>query len=263
MEVSLLQDPVFAAGAALIVLGVLALLIDMIFPVKKAAPLAAMTVASAEKKEVAAAVAEAVAAEAPKDPIAEHRRFFGTLGTALSVDEDAPVALAALHTNLTSDMFMERMTLAVKAWRPDGFASGAHDMLLKADGTPPDTVAAKVVEGYEELRAGNVKASMEAFLVAIESAKGQATGDQGTPWPHAWSAFAWRGLALIAEEAGDVQATLAGLKVAYHSMLNAFEVTLESGPVAPAVSAPSAPVAEAVKAVAEAAQPAGEMPKAA
>lgn len=262
MELVLLQDPVFAAGAALIVLGVIALIADVAFPVKKkvAVPLAAMTVASAEKTEVAEAVAEAAAAELPKDPISEHRRFFATLGTALSVDEDAPVALAALHTNLTSDMFMERMTLAAKAWRPDGFGSGAQDMLLKADGTPPDAVASKVLEGYEELRAGNVKASMAAFLAGIEAAKAQATGDEGTPWPHAWSAFAWRGLALIAEEAGDVQATLAGLKVAYHSMMNAYEVALEHGPAAPAVA--SAPAA-AVKAVAEAAQPAAEVAKAA
>ena len=257
MEVILLQDPVYVAGAALVVLSVLALIADVIFPVKLAASVtSSLTMASAEKKEVAAAVAEAVAAELPKDPIAEHRRFFGTLGSALSVDEDAPIALAALHTNLTAEMFMERMTLAVKAWRPDGFAAGAHDMLLKADGTPPDAVATKVLEGYEELRAGNVKASMAAFLAGIEAAKGQATGDQGTPWPHAWSAFAWRGLALIAEEAGDVQATLAGLKVAYHSMLNAFEVTLESGPVAPAA-------APAVKPVAEAAQPRAEVAQAA
>lgn len=260
MEVILLlQDPVIGAGAALVALGLLALIADVVFPVKKTlGPLAAMKVASAEKSDVAAAMAEAADTELPRDPIAEHRRFFGTLGTALSVDEDAPVALAALHTNLTSDMFLERMTLAAKAWRPDGFAAGARHMLLRADGTPPDTVATKVLEGYEELRAGNVKASMEAFLAGIDAAKAQATGDQGTAWPHAWSAFAWRGLALIAEEAGDVQATLAGLKVAYHSMLNAFEITLEHGPAAPAIEA-----AAAVKAVAEAAQHGDEVAKAA
>ncbi len=231
MDVSVfLSDPVFVGGAALLGLGVLALLAETVFPsVPKAASAASVKVAAAsEKVDVAAVVAEAAAVELPKDPVAEQRRFFATLGAALSVDEDAPVALAALHTNLTSEMFMERMTLAVKSWRPDGFAVGARDMLLKADGTPPDTVAGKVLEGYEELKAGHVKAALDAFLAGIEAAKVAATADLSNPWPHAWSAFAWRGLALIAEEAGDVQATLAGLKVAYQSMLNAFEVTMES-----------------------------------
>ena len=147
MDVSVfLSDPVFVGGAALLGLGVLALLAETVFPsVPKAASAASVKVAAAsEKVDVAAVVAEAAAVELPKDPVAEQRRFFATLGAALSVDEDAPVALAALHTNLTSEMFMERMTLAVKSWRPDGFAVGARDMLLKADGTPPDTVSTKV-----------------------------------------------------------------------------------------------------------------------
>jgi hypothetical protein len=165
--------------------------------------------------------------EPPKDPLAEHRRFFATLGAALSIDESAPAALAALHANLTSDVFMERMTLAAKAWRPDGFAVGARELKLKAEGTPPDLVATKVLEGYEELKAGRVKEALEAFLAAIEAARKEAEADAANPWPHAWSAFAWRGLALIAEEAGDVQATLAGLKVAYQSMVNAFEITVQ------------------------------------
>jgi hypothetical protein len=165
--------------------------------------------------------------EPPKDPLVEHRRFFATLGAALNIDESAPAALAALHANLTSDVFMERMTLAAKAWRPDGFAVGARELKLKADGTPPDLVATKVLEGYEELKAGRVKEALEAFLAAIDAARVEAEADAGNPWPHAWSAFAWRGLALIAEEAGDVQATLAGLKVAYQSMVNAFEITVQ------------------------------------
>ena len=158
-----------------------------------------------------------------------HRRFFTTLGAALSANDEAPpVALAALHANLTADVFMERMTLATKGWRPDGFATGARDLLLKADGTPPDMVASKVLEGYEQLKLGHVKEALEAFLAAIDAAKVAAAADAGSPWPHAWSAFAWRGLALIAEEAGDVQATLAGLKVAYQSMVNAFEITMQA-----------------------------------
>jgi hypothetical protein len=170
--------------------------------------------------------------EPPKDPLVEHRRFFATLGAALNIDESAPAALAALHANLTSDVFMERMTLAAKAWRPDGFAVGARELKLKAEGTPPDLVATKVLDGYEELKAGRVKEALEAFLAAIDAARTLAEADAGNPWPHAWSAFAWRGLALIAEEAGDVQATLAGLKVAYQSMVNAFEITVQGAGVA-------------------------------
>jgi hypothetical protein len=122
------------------------------------------------------------------------------------------------------------MTLATKAWRPDGFATGARELKLKADGTPPDSVAAKVLDGYEQLKGGHVKEALEAFLGAIDAAKAAADSDAANPWPHAWSAFAWRGLALIAEEAGDVQATLAGLKVAYQSMVNAFEITIQDVP---------------------------------
>src|SRR5262249_20580698 len=155
-------------------------------------------------------------------------RFFTTLGAALSSNEDAPpVQLAALYANLSADVFMERMALATKAWRADGFGTGARDLLLRADGTPPDAVAGNVLEGYEQLKAGHVKEALDAFLTAIEEAKTAAAADAGNAWPHAWSGFAWRGLALIAEEAGDVQATLAGLKVAYQSMVNAFEITTQ------------------------------------
>lgn len=198
-------------------------------PAEPFAQRATAAAAEAPKVEAAPAAAEAAPAaepEPPKDPIAEQRRFFATLGAALNIDESAPAALAALHANLTSDVFMERMTLATKAWRPDGFATGARELKLKAEGTPPDTVATKVLEGYEQLRNGRVKEALEAFLAAIEAAKVAADANAADPWPHAWSAFAWRGLALIAEEAGDVQATLAGLKVAYQSMVNAFELTL-------------------------------------
>jgi hypothetical protein len=126
-----------------------------------------------------------------------------------------------LHANLTADVFMERMQLAARSWRPDGFALGARRLALKPDGAPPDQIAAKVLEGYEQLKAGHVKESMESFLAAIDATK---TGDAGDPWAHAWSAFAWRGLALIAEESGDVQATMAGVKVAFQSMVNAVQV---------------------------------------
>jgi hypothetical protein len=71
------------------------------------------------------------------------------------------------------------------------------------------------------LKAGKVKESMDAFLAAIEATKNAKSGD---PWVHAWSGFAWRGLALIAEESGDVQATMAGVKVAFQSMVNAVQV---------------------------------------
>jgi hypothetical protein len=172
--------------------------------------------------------------EPPKDPLVEHRRFFSTLGAALNIDESAPAALAALHANLTSEVFMQRMTMATKAWRPNGFATGARELTLKADGTPPDVVATKVLEGYEQLKAGKAKEAMESFLAAIDAAGAAADADASNPWPHAWSAFAWRGLAIIAEEAGDTQATLAGLKVAYQSMVNAFEITLQGAPAAQA-----------------------------
>ena len=191
----------------------------------------AAPVAAAQPTSVLAPVAVSTFAGLPKDPLAEHRRFFSTLGAALSANDEAPPAsLAALHANLTADVFMERMTLAAKGWRPDGFATGARDLLLKADGAPPDVVAAKVLEGYEQLKLGHVKEAMDAFLGGIEAAKNAAVADPTSAWPHAWSAFAWRGLALIAEEAGDVQATLAGLKVAYQSMVNAFEVTMQYAP---------------------------------
>lgn len=252
MDVNVLQqvDPAVMIAATVIGLGFLGLAVESFFssmrrgvagsPIRLAgtAPVSVGTMrvaAAAPVVEVArhapapepAPVVEAgAAAELPKDPLAEQRRFFATLGAALNVDESAPVALAALHANLTSDVFMERMTLAAKAWRPDGFGAGARELLLKADGAPPDTVAARVLDGYEHLKAGQVKEALEAFLGAIEEAKTVAAANSGSPWPHAWSAFAWRGLALIAEESGDVQATLAGLKVAYQSMVNAFELTM-------------------------------------
>lgn len=185
----------------------------------------------AQPTSVLAPVAVASFAAPVRDPLAEHRRFFSALGAALSANDEAPPAsLSALHANLTADVFMERMTLAARGWRPDGFATGARDLLLRADGTPPDVVAAKVLEGYEQLKLGHVKEALDAFLGGIEAAKIAAQENPGNPWPHAWSAFAWRGLALIAEEAGDVQATLAGLKVAYQSMVNAFEVTMQGVP---------------------------------
>ena len=181
--------------------------------------------------EVPRAVEEApapAAPEPPKDTPAEQRRFFTTLGAALmGGDETAPITLAALQANLTADVFTERMTLATKAWRPDGFGTGARDLLLKADGTPPDLVAQKVLEGYEQLKLGNVREALDAFLAGIEAAKAVAAEGANNPWPHAWSAFAWRGLALIAEESGDVQTTMAGLKVAYQSMVNAFEISTQ------------------------------------
>jgi len=264
MDLNALQsDPAMMIAAAVIALGLLGLIAESFFssarraasakspirvtgnaPASAVAFAPAAKTAAAEKApepeatvEQAPAAEEAAPAESPKDPVAEQRRFFATLGAALNVDESAPVALAALHANLTSDVFMERMTLAAKGWRPDGFATGARELLLKAEGTPPDTVAEKVLEGYEQLKGGNVKDALEAFLAAIDAAKSVASADAGNPWPHAWSAFAWRGLALIAEEAGDVQATLAGLKVAYQSMLNAFEITMQGAPAQAAEAA--------------------------
>jgi hypothetical protein len=250
---ALQQDPAMMVAAAVIGMGLLGLLAEAFFstmrrassgkspivvtgdapaPAASTVRVAADASAGAAVKVEAApeAVVEAAAAEPPKDPLVEQRRFFATLGAALNIDESAPVALAALHANLTSDVFMERMTLATRAWRPDGFATGGRELKLKADGTPPDTVATKVLDGYDQLRNGHVKEALEAFLGAIDAAKTAAAADAGNPWPHAWSAFAWRGLALIAEEAGDVQATLAGLKVAYQSMVNAFELTLSGAP---------------------------------
>jgi hypothetical protein len=265
MDLTTLQsDPAMMIAAAVIALGLLGLIAESFFsasrraasaksPIKVTGNVPASAAAFAPSVKTAAAVekapepvakaeeapaaVETAPVEPPKDPIAEQRRFFATLGAALNVDETAPVALAALHANLTSDVFMERMTLAAKGWRPDGFATGARELLLKAEGTPPDTVAEKVLEGYEQLKGGNVKDALEAFLAAIDAAKTVASADAGNPWPHAWSAFAWRGLALIAEEAGDVQATLAGLKVAYQSMLNAFEITMHGEPAAAAEAA--------------------------
>jgi hypothetical protein len=72
---------------------------------------------------------------------------------------------------------------------------------------------------------------------SASAAKTVAAADPGSAWPHAWSGFAWRGLALIAEESGDVQATLAGLKVAYQSMVNAFELTTQGAPESLAAAA--------------------------
>ena len=91
-------------------------------------------------------------------------------------------------------------------------------------------MAQKVLEGYEQLKLGHVREALDAFLAGIEAAKLAAAENANNPWPHAWSAFAWRGLALIAEESGDVQTTMAGLKVAYQSMVNAFEISTQLSP---------------------------------
>lgn len=245
---ALQNDPVMLIAAAVIGLGLLGLVVEAFLSgmrrgVSGRSPIRVTGDAQARASGAAPAVAAAVdmpthprasatrevaPPEPPRDPLVENHRFFTTLGVALGAGGDAPPAtLAALHANLAADVFMERMTLAAKAWRPDGFGTGARDLLLKADGTPPDTVAAKVLEGYEQLKLGHVKEALESFLAGIEAAKTAAAADPGNPWPHAWSAFGWRGLALIAEEAGDVQATLAGLKVAYQSMVNAFEVSTQ------------------------------------
>ncbi|NOT42782.1 MAG: hypothetical protein HOP13_20070 [Alphaproteobacteria bacterium] len=207
------ETALLIAGAA-VGLGLLGLVISILFP--QEAP-------TAEEKLAARATTKLVAAAepVPEDPLVANRRFFAVLTKALSVDETAPAGLAALHANLTADVFMERMQLAARSWRPDGFALGARRLALKPDGAPPDQIAAKVLEGYEQLKAGHVKESMDSFLAAIEATK---TGDASDPWAHAWSAFAWRGLALIAEESGDVQATMAGVKVAFQSMVNAVQV---------------------------------------
>jgi hypothetical protein len=243
------QDPAMMVAAAVIGMGLLGLLAEAFFSsMRRSRPgkspimvtgdaptmtgsarvAAAADVAPKAAPEPVSDIAPVAPSEPPKDPIAEQRRFFATLGAALNIDESAPAALSALHANLTSEVFMERMTLATKAWKADGFAVGARELKLKADGTPPDTVATKVLEGYEQLKNGHVKEALEAFLAAIDAANTAAAADTSNPWPHAWSAFAWRGLALIAEEAGDTQATLAGLKVAYQSMVNAFELTLQA-----------------------------------
>ncbi len=247
---ALMAEPVIMVAAGLIGLALLALVFDALSskdmrPVSRARSpivlsrdsasrttvLAARTKADlpVEAAPEPAAVAEP-AVEAPpevaRDPLYEQRRFFTTLGAALTSGEDAAEGtLAALHANLSADAFMERMAMATKGWRPDGFGTGARNLLLMADGTPPDVVASKVLEGYEQLKAGRAKEALEAFLTGIEAAKVAATEDASSPWPHAWSAYGWRGLALIAEESGDVQATLAGLKVAYQSMVNAYEIT--------------------------------------
>lgn len=207
------ETALLIAGAA-VGLGLLGLVIGILFPQEPP---------SEEEKIAAKASTKVLAAAEPvaEDPLVANRRFFAILTKALSVDETAPAGLAALHANLTADVFMERMQLAARSWRPDGFALGARRLALKPDGAPPDRIAAKVLEGYEELKAGHVKESMEAFLAAIDATK---TADGGDPWAHAWSAFAWRGLALIAEESGDVQATMAGVKVAFQSMVNAVQV---------------------------------------
>lgn len=204
-------DPILMAAAAVIVLGLLGF---------------ALETAAVKRKATRAAIAAAEAPpQAPEDPMDANRRFFATLTHALAVDETADVGLAALHANLTADVFMDRMTLATKAWQPDGFAVGARRLALKAEGTPPDSVAVKVLDGYEMLKAGDVQHALKSFLAAIEETQ---SADASNPWPHAWSGFAWRGLALIAEETGDVQATLAGLKVANQSMVNAFRVATQA-----------------------------------
>lgn len=251
---ALMAEPVILVAAGLIGLALLALVFDAFS--SKSSPLARSrspivlmgdtgprtAVLAARTREMPAMpphvhtpafapepVAEPVVEAAPevaRDPLYEQRRFFTTLGAGLTSGEEAAQGtLAALQANLSADAFMERMAMATKGWRPDGFGTGARNLLLMADGTPPDVVAAKVLEGYEQLKAGNAKESLEAFLTGIEAAKVAAGEDASSPWPHAWSAYGWRGLALIAEESGDVQATLAGLKVAYQSMVNAYEIT--------------------------------------
>jgi hypothetical protein len=224
MNINVLQmDPALLIAGAVIALGLMGLLVEALFSTRREQEnVPEISAKPAHSEKIVTAAAGEV-----RDPIAEHRRFFSTLGSALTANDDSSATLSALQANLSADVFMERMTLAAKSWRPDGFASGARHLSLKADGAPPDMVAEKVLEGYEHLKAGRVKEALESFLAGIESAKSAAATDTSNPWPHAWSGFAWRGLALIAEEAGDTQATLAGLKVAYQSMLNAFEVTAQ------------------------------------
>jgi hypothetical protein len=206
-------DPILMIAAGVIVLGLLGFVLEMAMAKRKAA-----------LEQIAAEEAAAAPPPEPEDPMMANRRFFATLTHALAVDETADVGLAALHANLTADVFMDRMMLAAKAWQPDGFAVGARRLSLKAEGTPPDSVAVKVLDGYEQLKAGDVQQALKSFLAAIEETQ---SADASNPWPHAWSGFAWRGLALIAEETGDVQATLAGLKVANQSMVNAFRVATQ------------------------------------
>jgi len=242
------MDPAMLVAAAVIGLGLLGLAAEALLsstrraasgksPIVVAPDRSARIVAAPAKVEAPQAIevarepVDVAPAEPPKDPLVEQRRFFTTLGAALnSNDEALPFALSALHANLSADVFMERMTLAAKGWRPDGFGAAGRKLLLKADGTPPDVVAEKVLEGYEQLKLGHVREALDAFLAGIEAAKTAAAADPGNAWPHAWSAFAWRGLALIAEESGDVQTTLAGLKVAYQSMVNAFEISTLASP---------------------------------
>ena len=242
------MDPAMMIAAAVIGLGLLGLAAEALMSTRRTAPSKASKLSPIVLDRSAHASAAPVAApvkvdapqaievarepvavappEPPKGPLVEHRRFFTTLGAGLnSTDEALPFALSALQANLSADVFMERMTLAAKGWRPDGFGAAGRKLLLRADGTPPDVVAEKVLEGYEQLKLGHVREALDAFLAGIEAAKIAAVENPGNAWPHAWSAFAWRGLALIAEESGDVQATLAGLKVAYQSMVNAFEIT--------------------------------------
>lgn len=215
IAIGMLQtDPILMAAAAVIVLGLLGFVLELVIAKRKAV-----------RAELAAVAAAAAPPPPPEDPMDANRRFFATLTHALAVDETADVGLAALHANLTADVFMDRMMLAAKAWQPDGFAVGARRLALKAEGTPPDTVAEKVLDGYEQLKAGDVQHALKSFLAAIEETQ---SADASNPWPHAWSGFAWRGLALIAEETGDVQATLAGLKVANQSMVNAFRVATQA-----------------------------------
>jgi hypothetical protein len=245
---TLMAEPVIVLAAGLVGLALLALLIDAVMsnarPAERARspivlmsdPVSRTALASARPKiempeaaepEPAPIHVQEAAPDIVRDPLYEQRRFFTTLGAALtSTDEATQATMAALHANLSADAFMERMAMATKGWRPDGFGTGARNLMLKADGTPPDTVADRVLEGYEQLKAGHAKEALEAFLIGIEEAKVAAGADASSPWPHAWSAYAWRGLALIAEESGDVQATLAGLKVAYQSMVNAYEITM-------------------------------------
>jgi hypothetical protein len=247
---AILADPAIMVAAAVIGLGLLGLAAEAMFSTRSRAkasrspimlvgegsPRAFVAAARTNVEtprvvETVAAPVEAAPPEPAKDPLVEQRRFFVTLGAALSSTDEATMeTLAALQANLTADVFMDRMALATKGWRPHGFGSGGRNLLLKAEGTPPDMVASNVLEGYEQLKLGHAKDALDAFLAGIDAAKVAADADAGNPWPHAWSAFAWRGLALIAEESGDVQATLAGLKVAYQSMVNAFEITTLAAP---------------------------------
>jgi hypothetical protein len=156
MELAVMStETALLIASAAVGLGLLGLVISVLFP--KEGP------TLEEKLAVKAAATRVVAAAepVPEDPLVANRRFFAVLSKALSVDETAPAGLAALHANLTADVFMERMQLAARSWRPDGFAIGARRLALRPDGAPPDEIAAKVLEGYEQLKAGKVDRSDE------------------------------------------------------------------------------------------------------